>query len=92
MSITISACHRDNAVEIRVVNTGDGIPGDELSQVFDQFYRGREMQQRHVKGFGLGLAIVKLFADLIGADVSINSDTGQPTTVVLTIFNAKQKS
>ncbi len=90
-NITIASSQRDNAVSIRVVNTGDGIPREELSQVFHQFYRGRETQQRHVKGFGLGLAIVKHFADLIGATVSIDSDTGQPTQVVLTIFETKPK-
>jgi len=91
-TIRISS-HKDaNAVRIRVTNTGNGIPRDELPQVFHQFYRGSETQQRHVKGFGIGLAIVKQFADLIGASVSIESDTGQPTTVELTIFENKVKS
>ncbi len=88
-TITIAAYQSEHAVTIRVVNTGNGIPRDELSQVFQQFYRGRETQQQHAKGFGLGLAIVKHFADMIGATVSIYSDAGQPTTVVLTVITSK---
>ncbi|MCR4583707.1 MAG: HAMP domain-containing histidine kinase [Prevotella sp.] len=85
-SVTLTAWRADDAVNIRVVNTGSGIPRDELSQVFRQFYRGRDTQQHHVKGFGLGLAIVRHFADLIGARVSVSSDSGQPTMVLLTMM------
>ncbi|MCR4602039.1 MAG: HAMP domain-containing histidine kinase [Prevotella sp.] len=91
-TISISSYRQVNAVVIRVVNTGDGISRDELSQVFNQFYRGSATQQRHVKGFGLGLAIVRQFADLIGAQVTIDSEPGRSTTVVLTISDSKQKS
>ncbi len=87
--VTIRSRRHNEAVTIEVTNTGQGIPREELPLVFGQFYRGSDTGQR-VKGFGLGLAIVRQFADLIGADVTIDSDKGQPTTVTLTIHGAKQ--
>lgn len=84
-TITLSSYLRDGEVVITVTNTGHGIPRDELSSVFSQFYRGSDTARQRVKGFGLGLTIVRHFADLIGATVAIDSDHDRPTTVTLTL-------
>lgn len=84
-SINISSRRQDDATIIQVTNTGRGIPRHELDQVFKQFYRGSDAQQHRTKGFGLGLAIVHQFAEIIGATVTMESDSGQPTTITLTI-------
>ena len=84
-SIDITSRRQDNATMIQVTNTGRGIPRHELDHVFKQFYRGSDAQQHHTKGFGLGLAIVHQFAEIIGATVAMESDSGQPTTITLTI-------
>ena len=84
-SINISSRRQGDATIIQVTNTGRGIPRHELDQVFKQFYRGSDAQQHRTKGFGLGLAIVHQFAEIIGATVTMESDSGQPTTITLTI-------
>ena len=84
-SINISSRRQGDATIIQVTNTGHGIPRHELDQVFKQFYRGSDAQQHHTKGFGLGLAIVHQFAEIIGATVTMESDSEQPTTITLTI-------
>lgn len=83
-SVSLESVRVADHIHIRVSNTGRGIAQAELSHVFDQFYRGADTQQR-VKGFGLGLAIVRQFADIIGAQVSIQSDVDQPTTITLSL-------
>lgn len=83
-SIFITSLQQHGEVVLKVTNTGSGIAREELGLIFNQFYRGSDTQKR-VKGFGLGLAIVRQFADLIGAEVSIESDTNQPTTVTLVL-------
>lgn len=84
-SISIISYPQDKTVRIEVSNTGKGIQRNEISRVFNQFYRGTETAGKRIKGFGLGLAIVRQFADLIGATVTIISDSGQPTVVTLTL-------
>ncbi len=91
-NISISSCQRNENVEMKVTNTGRGIPKEELPNVFNQFYRGSDTAHNRTKGFGLGLAIVRQFADIIGASVSIDSDSGQPTTITLNINGGKLKS
>lgn len=83
--IDITSRRQGDAAVIQVTNTGRGIPRQELDHVFKQFYRGSDTQQHRTKGFGLGLAIVHQFAEIIGATVTMESDSGQPTTITLTI-------
>lgn len=55
-------------VELRVEDTGPGIPPDERERVFERFYRPRESQSQ---GSGLGLAIVRRIVELGNGSVAI---------------------
>lgn len=68
--ITVTGGVRDGALEMEVVDTGVGIPGEELAQVFDRFAR------RGGGGSGLGLSIVKQYVELHGGEVWANSQVG----------------
>jgi two-component system OmpR family sensor kinase len=61
---------RDDAVELRVDDSGPGLPPAERERVLDRFYRSGEAQ---APGSGLGLAIVKSIADLHGATVTLDA-------------------
>jgi signal transduction histidine kinase len=50
-------------VEFEITDRGPGIPRDELSRVFEPFYRGREARSSQTSGLGLGLTIVKRIVD-----------------------------
>jgi len=71
----------DGTVEIRVEDSGCGIAQEHLGKVFDRFYRIDPA--RSEEGTGLGLAIVKSIMELHGGSVTINSQPGFGTAVIL---------
>ena len=68
----------DGSTTIEVNDTGPGIPRDELSRLFDRFYRGSGEEGR--AGFGLGLPITKEAVEALGGRVEIDSVPGEGTT------------
>ena len=64
---------------ITVADTGEGIPRENLSRVFERFYRLDRGRTREIGGTGLGLAIVKHLARLHGGEVSVESELGRGT-------------
>jgi two-component system sensor histidine kinase KdpD len=67
---------------VRVVDRGPGIPPQELTRIFDAFYRGPR-QRSGDTGSGLGLAIVKGFVEANGGRVWAESLPGQGTSFVV---------
>jgi PAS domain S-box-containing protein len=68
----------DGSTTIEVSDTGPGIPREELSRLFDRFYRGPNEEGR--AGFGLGLPITKEAVEALGGRVEIDSTAGEGTT------------
>jgi adenylate cyclase len=68
------------AVVLEVIDTGIGIPPDELDHIFDRFYQVDGSAKRQYGGVGLGLALVKEIVDAHGGHVSVWSAVGQGTT------------
>ena len=64
------------AMEIRVVDSGVGIPAEAQSRIFDRFVQGDSSTTRRKGGAGLGLSIVRSLVEAIGGTVSVNSHPG----------------
>lgn len=62
-----------DAVSIVVEDTGVGIPPEDLSRIFERFYRVDKARSRELGGTGLGLSIVKHTVQRFGGDVSVRS-------------------
>jgi heavy metal sensor kinase len=62
-------------VEVRVADSGAGIPPEDLDRVFDRFYRGDAARSRP-GGTGLGLAIAKLLVEQHGGRIDVQSRLG----------------
>jgi len=81
-TVTLAAAKTPDGICVEVLDTGCGIPSEQLPYVFDRFY-----QVHHVgvsiesKGTGLGLAIVKSIVTLHGGSTTIASEIGQGTRV-----------
>jgi signal transduction histidine kinase len=85
--ICVSAWADDGgAITIDVSDTGAGIPSDELSRLFDRFYRGSGGERR--AGSGLGLPIVKEAVQALGGRVEIDSVLGTGTTARIVLPGA----
>jgi signal transduction histidine kinase len=69
-----------NTFRFSVTDTGSGIKPEELSAVWDRYYRSSEMHKRPVKGTGLGLSIVKRVLEKHQFRFGINSTVGQGST------------
>ena len=72
-----------HGAELRVVDTGPGIPADERQRVFDRFYRPPGTSP---PGSGLGMAIVKAIADAHGAAIVLGSGPGDTGLIVSVSF------
>ena len=83
--VTVAVHDSGRFAELRVSDTGPGIPADEQHRVFDRFYRGRGAAPG---GSGLGLAIVRAYARVMGATVAIESVPPRPGTTVIVRFAA----
>ena len=69
--------------ELQINDEGMGIKAEELAHVFEQFYRGNESKQT-TQGSGLGLAIVKNILDLHDFGITIQSEEGVGTQILIT--------
>lgn len=79
--IRLKASGKKGGIHIALYNTGPGIPQEDLSRVFDQFYRVDKSRSTKHGGAGLGLAIVQEIVRLHKGTVSIDSQQGLWTRV-----------
>ncbi|KIL39686.1 hypothetical protein SD70_18120 [Gordoniibacillus kamchatkensis] len=68
------------SVVLRVSDTGEGIPEEDLPFIFDRFYRGKGSKERRAVGTGLGLAIAKEIVEAHGGTIGVESEPGQGST------------
>jgi len=75
----------DRQVRISVADTGIGIPSQDLSRIFERFYRVDKARSRAVGGTGLGLSIVKHILERMKGTVSVTSDLGKGSVFSITL-------
>ncbi len=82
-SVTVRIENREKEVRLTVQDTGIGIPAGEQERVFERFYRVSRSRSKTIEGSGLGLSIVKHGALLHQAEVEMESEVDQGTTIRL---------
>lgn len=83
--IAVQLRQNGNHVELRVRDTGTGIPADEMSRLFERFHRVEGARGRTQEGSGIGLALVRELVRLHGGDVQVESELEKGTTFIVTI-------
>jgi two-component system phosphate regulon sensor histidine kinase PhoR len=83
-AIKLEATRANGVVRISVSDSGPGIPADDLSRVFERFYRVDKSRSRP-GGTGLGLAIVKHLVELHGGQVSAENRPEGGARFVITV-------
>jgi len=78
--VDVRLAPEDGQVVLTVTDTGIGIPGRELSRVFERFYRVDRARSRETGGTGLGLSIVRHVAENHGGTVGVRSELGRGST------------
>jgi signal transduction histidine kinase len=79
-SITMAAEERREGVELRVADTGIGIPVEAQAVIFEPFRQVDGSDTRRYTGSGLGLHIVKRLLEVLGGTVTVESVVGQGST------------
>jgi signal transduction histidine kinase len=75
--IVVATEAQAESVQVRIYDTGCGIPAERLSQIFEDFVTTKR------RGLGLGLAISKKIVEQLGGKISVASEVGKGTTFVL---------
>ena len=80
-TITVQMQMRRDELRVAVIDTGVGIPPEDLPRLARPFEQVRETKDRNTNGTGLGLALTKSFAEMHGGRMTITSEYGKGTTV-----------
>ncbi|HEY9694030.1 MAG TPA: GAF domain-containing sensor histidine kinase [Oculatellaceae cyanobacterium] len=81
--INFELTYTQQEVIFRIQDSGIGIAPEDQTQLFNNFYRAKNVGK--ISGTGLGLAIVKNCVDLHGGKITVESDLGVGTTFIVTI-------
>jgi len=84
-AITVTAKQKDNYLEVAVTDTGEGIPTENLPNIFERFYRVDKSRTRATGGSGLGLTIAKRLVEANGGQIEAQSEPGKGSRFSFTI-------
>ncbi|NQV04702.1 MAG: HAMP domain-containing histidine kinase [Candidatus Omnitrophica bacterium] len=83
--VDINVIDKGNSILIEIKDTGIGIPKEELSKVFDEFYRATNAKEIEKDGTGLGLSIAKQVVERHNGKIWVESVQGKGTTFFITL-------
>jgi signal transduction histidine kinase len=83
--VEVHAHRTASGVEVSVSDTGEGIRAEDLSHVFESFYRGEKSRSRSTGGAGLGLAISRGIVQAHGGEIKVQSEAGRGSQFTFTL-------
>jgi signal transduction histidine kinase len=85
--VIVEAHQKNESTIIKVSDTGEGIPDDQLAQIFQRFYRADPSRQSMSGETGLGLSIVKTLIEAHNGKADVQSQIGYGTTFTIELPN-----
>ncbi len=83
--IVIGLTGNPKVVQLRVQDTGDGIPADAIPHLFEKFYRADNSSTREIGGTGLGLYLAKEIVKLYDGRIWVESEVGKGSTFYINL-------
>jgi signal transduction histidine kinase len=90
--ISVSLKKQDGSAHITISDTGIGMKEENLSHLFQTFYRIKDEETKNIKGTGLGLAICKKITDKHGGSIHVTSEYGQGTEFIVDLPLAQEET
>lgn len=82
-SVMVSIREVDGKAELKITDTGIGIPAEARERIFERFFRVDKSRSKSTGGTGLGLAIVKHIIAKLNAEISLKSEVGKGTEITV---------
>ncbi|HEX6279545.1 MAG TPA: HAMP domain-containing sensor histidine kinase [Pyrinomonadaceae bacterium] len=86
--VRVATENGNGSIKIVVEDRGIGISDSDIRNIFEPFYRGKEVVDAQIHGNGLGLSLVKEIAESHGGKVSVESESGKGSRFVLSLPTA----
>jgi signal transduction histidine kinase/ActR/RegA family two-component response regulator len=85
-TVSVRVDQQDHQVTVSVVDSGVGVPRDQVERIWDRFHQADSSTRRQFGGTGLGLAIVRHLVELHGGSVAVQSEgAGHGSTFSFTV-------
>lgn len=84
-TVVVTCTKDENKIHISVSNKGEGIAENEISKIFDRFYRVENSRNRKTGGIGLGLSVVKSIVEWHDGNISVESIPNGETTFTVSL-------
>lgn len=78
--VSLALSSTKDEIELKITNTGEGIPEEHLNRIFERFYRVDASRSIDSGGYGLGLSIAKTIVEQHKGTISVESNPGVDTT------------
>jgi len=85
-AVTVTVEDTEDAVQIRVADTGIGISEEEEARIFEKFYRSADERVQSVGGHGLGLALAKQIIELHHGTLLLNRDREEGAEFIINLW------
>lgn len=84
-TVSIQTSKETNKVHVAISDQGLGIPPEAIPNLFEQFFRARNVTLAEIPGSGVGLYIVKSIIDELKGQIKVESEINKGTTFVVTL-------
>jgi signal transduction histidine kinase len=88
--VEITTENDEDKLQVKVIDTGYGIPKDKRKKVFQKFFKARTEETKNIPGTGLGLFVVRMLIEKMKGKITFTSEEGKGTTFIFKLPLAKK--